>query len=292
MDRRQVIAGLIGAGFLASCSRRAGVRVGSKNFTEQILLGEIGAQLLAARLRVDVERKLDLGGTMLAHRALVNGDLDAYPEYTGTALTAILDLPPASDAGAVFERVSREYRKRFAVTWLPPLGFNDSFAMVIRGDLARRSGVRTLSDAAAYRAGWKLGVGYEFLERPDGLAALRSTYNLPLAGAPVTMDLGLLYRALQQGQVTMAAGNSTDGVLSVLDMLVLDDDRHAFPPYQAAFLLRNASAAAHPGLKEALGELSGKIPESTMQGLNFSVDGKHVSPRDAALGFLREAGLL
>jgi glycine betaine/choline ABC-type transport system substrate-binding protein len=292
MDRRQVVAGLIGASVLASCSRKTAVRVGSKNFTEQVILGEIAAQLLAARLRKDVDRKLDLGGTMLAHAALLNGSLDTYPEYTGTALTAILHLPPASDPAAVFERVSEEYRKRFDVTWLPPLGFNDSFAMVIPGELARRHRLKTLTDAAAHRPGWKLGVGYEFLQRPDGLAALRGAYNLPLAGSPVTMDLGLLYRALEQGQVTMAAGNTTDGLLSVLDVVVLEDDKHAFPPYQAAFLARNRFLDAHPGVREALAALSGRISEKTMQDLNFSVDGRHVAPREAASSFLREARLL
>jgi osmoprotectant transport system substrate-binding protein len=289
MDRRQVVAGLIG---LVSCSRRSAVRVGSKNFTEQVILGEIAAQLLAARLRRDVDRKFDLGGTMLAHAALLNGSLDTYPEYTGTALTAILHLPPMADAAAVFERVSKEYRKRFDVTWLPPLGFNDSFAMVIPGELARRHGLKTLSAAAAHRPGWKLGVGYEFLQRPDGLAALRHAYNLPLAGLPITMDLGLLYRALQQGQVTMAAGNTTDGLLSVLDVVVLEDDKRAFPPYQAAFLARNRFLNAHPGVREALGGLSGKISEKIMRDLNFAVDGRHVPPREAASNFLREAQLL
>ncbi len=268
------------------------MRVGSKNFTEQVILGEIAAQLLAARLRQDVDRKLDLGGTMLAHAALVNGSLDTYPEYTGTALTAILHLPPTSDPATVFERVSQEYRKRFDITWLPPLGFNDSFAMVIPGELARRYRLKTLTDAAGHHPGWKLGVGYEFLQRPDGLAALRGAYSLTLAGPPVTMDLGLLYRALEQGQVTMAAGNTTDGLLSVLDVVVLEDDRHAFPPYQAAFLARNQFLSAHPGVREALAGLSGRISEKIMRDLNFSVDGRHMPPREAASRFLREAQLV
>lgn len=292
MDRRQAIAGLIGACFLASCSRRNAIRVGSKNFTEQIILGEIAAQLLQNRLRQEVDRKLDLGGTMLAHEALVSGGLDTYPEYTGTALTAILRLPPAADPNAVFERVSEEYRKRFGIVWLPPLGFNDSFAMVVRRDVARQHRITTLSDAARYQPGWKLGVGYEFLQRPDGLAALQRTYKLPLDGTPVTMDLGLLYRALQQGQVSMAAGNTTDGMLSVLDVVVLQDDRHAFPPYQAAFVARSEALAKHRGMREALTLLSGRVSEKTMQALNFSVDGRRISVRETASRFLREAGLV
>ncbi|HOL71717.1 MAG TPA: glycine betaine ABC transporter substrate-binding protein [Bryobacteraceae bacterium] len=292
MDRRQAIAGLIGAGALASCGRGSAVRVGSKNFTEQVILGEIAAQLLEARLGTRVDRRLDLGGTMLAHTALVSGSLDTYPEYTGTALTAILQLPPARDPKAVFERVSREYQKRFEITWLPPLGFNDSFAMVVPGELARRYGLKTLSDAAAYRPGWKLGVGYEFLQRPDGLAALKATYGLPLAAPPITMDLGLLYRALEQGQVTMAAGNTTDGLLSVLDVVVLDDDKNAFPPYEAAFIARTAFLKSHPRAHDALASLSGKISESAMRDLNYSVDGRHMPPREVALRFLREARLV
>ncbi len=292
MDRRQAVASLIGTAFLASCSRRNAILVGSKNFTEQIILGEIAAQLLQNRLKQEVDRKLDLGGTMLAHEALVSGGLDTYPEYTGTALTAILRLPPAADPAAVFERVGEEYRKRFGIVWLPPLGFNDSFAMVVRRDVARQHRIATLSDAARYQPGWKLGVGYEFLQRPDGLAALQRTYKLPFDGTPVTMDLGLLYRALQQGQVSMAAGNTTDGMLSVLDVVVLQDDRHAFPPYQAAFLARSEALAKYGGMREALTLLSGRVSEKTMQALNYSVDGRRISARETASRFLRETGLV
>ncbi len=257
------------------CSRSRPLTVGSKNFTEQIVLGEIVAQQLERRLGVKVDRKLDLGGTLLAQQALQNGEIDVYPEYTGTALTAVLKLPPSSDPAAVLARVRTEYRKRWNLEWLDPLGFDNTFAMVVRGPDARAQGIETLSDAARRKQGWTLGVGYEFLQRPDGLAGLLATYHLPLDGAPKSMDLGLLYTALQQKQVDMAAANATDGQLSVLDVKVLRDDRHYFPPYQAALVVRAQALAAHPGLQAALGQLSGRFSDSAMRNLNYQVDGKH-----------------
>jgi osmoprotectant transport system substrate-binding protein len=290
LDRRQAIAGLIGAGLFPACGRSHRIQAGSKNFTEQIVLGEIVAQHLGNRLRQVVDRKLDLGGTLLAHQALVAGGIDVYPEYTGTALTAVLHMPPLSDPAAVFNTVREEYERRFGLMWLPPLGFNDSFAMVVRADVARRAGLATLSDAAEHTE-WALGVGYEFLQRPDGLPALMKTYGLRVKGHPKTMDLGLLYEALQQGQVSMVAGNTTDGLLSVLDVVVLRDDKHAFPPYEAALVTRRQSLAAHPGMQAALLELSGSLPDRTMQALNYSVEGKHEAARQVAASFLRGKGL-
>ena len=257
------------------CSRTHPLTVGSKNFTEQIVLGEIVAQQLERRLGGKVDRKLDLGGTLLAQQALRNGEIDLYPEYTGTALTAVLKLAPSSDPAAVLERVRAEYRKRWQLEWLDPLGFDNTFAMVVRGPDARAQGIETISDAARRPQSWTLGVGYEFLQRPDGLAGLLQTYRLPLAGAPKSMDLGLLYSALEQKQVDMAAANATDGMLSVLDVKVLRDDRHYFPPYQAALIVRAESLTAHPGLRAALDQLSGKFTADVMRSLNHQVDGKH-----------------
>jgi glycine betaine/choline ABC-type transport system substrate-binding protein len=264
------------------CNRTRPLTVGSKNFTEQIILGEIVAQQLERRLGVRVDRKLDLGGTLLAQQALRNGDIDLYPEYTGTALTAVLKLPPSSDPAAVLQRVREEYRKRWRLEWLDPLGFDNTFAMVVRGPDARAQGIETLSDAVRRKQGWTLGVGYEFLQRPDGLAGLLQTYHLPLAGTPKSMDLGLLYSALEQKQVDMAAANATDGMLSVLDVKVLGDDRHYFPPYQAAVIVRADSLTAHPGLRAALDRLTGKLSAAAMRELNRQVDGKHRSAADVA----------
>ncbi|HUO29185.1 MAG TPA: glycine betaine ABC transporter substrate-binding protein [Bryobacteraceae bacterium] len=257
------------------CSRPHRLTVGSKNFTEQIVLGEILAQQIERRLGVPVDRKLDLGGTLLAQQALRGGEIDLYPEYTGTALTAVLKLPPSSDAAAVFERVRAEYRQRWNLEWLDPFGFDNTFAMVVRGADARAGSIQTLSDAARRKQAWRLGMGYEFLQRPDGLAGLQATYHVPLIGTPKTMDLGLLYPALEQNQIDMAAANATDGMLSVLDVTVLRDDRHYFPPYQAAVVVRAQSLASHPGLQAALEQLSGKLSDAAMRSLNYQVDGRH-----------------
>jgi len=271
---------------LLGCAHSHSLTVGSKNFTEQIVLGEILAQQLERRLGIKVERKLDLGGTLLAQQALRSGDIDLYPEYTGTALTAVLKLPPSSDAAAVLNRVRSEYRKRWNLEWLDPLGFDNTFAMVVRGEDARAEGLETLSDAARRKRGWTLGVGYEFLQRPDGLAGLLKTYHLRLAGEPKSMDLGLLYSALEQKQVDMAAANQTDGMLSVLDVKVLQDDRHYFPPYQAAVIVREPAFAAYPGLRAALSQLSGKISAAAMRDLNHQVDGEHKPAAEVARAWL------
>lgn len=257
------------------CSRTRPLTVGSKNFTEQLVLGEIVAQQIERRLGQKVDRKLDLGGTLLAHQALVNGEIDLFPEYTGTALTTVLKLAPANDPAAVLARVRAEYRRRWNLEWLDPLGFNNTFAMVVRGAEARAAGLETLSDAARRKQGWRLGVGYEFLQRPDGLAGLLRTYHLPLDGTPKSMDLGLLYQALEQEQVEMVAANATDGMLSVLDVKVLRDDRQYFPPYQAALIVRHQTLEAHPSLRAALAQLAGKLPDAVMRKLNYEVDGKH-----------------
>ena len=279
------------SGGAVGCNRDRPIVVGSKNFTEQVVLGEIIAQHLEKRLRTTVDRKLNLGGTLLAHQALVNGEIDLYPEYTGTALTSILKLPPVSDAAAVWEKIRADYLSRFGIEWFAPLGFNNTFAMVIRSDDARQAKIHSLSDAAKYAPGWRLGVGYEFQQRPDGLAGLLKTYALPLKGSVRTMDLGLLYQALGQKQVDMVAGNATDGLLSVMNVTVLEDDKHYFPPYEAAIVVRTKVLAAHPSLRAALTELSGKFSDVQMRKLNYQVDGEHRPVGEVAQAFLRENGL-
>lgn len=292
MDRKKALAWLIAAGLLAGCSGRPRpIRVGSKNFTEQLILGEIAAEHLENRLRAPVVRRLGLGGTLLAHQALITGQIDLYPEYTGTALTNVLNLPADYEFGAVGERVRQEYERRFLAVWMPPLGFTNGFAIAIRGADARAHNLASLSDAAAYQPGWRLGSGYEFIERPDGFNALMKAYSLPMNAPPRTMDLGLVYRALESNQVNMSAGSETDGMLSAIDVKVLADDKHAFPPYEAAFVVREEALAAHPGLREALAELSGKFKSKVMQNLNYQVDGKHVPIAEVAKGFLKQAGL-
>jgi glycine betaine/choline ABC-type transport system substrate-binding protein len=294
MGRTQIVASLIvglWAAGIVGCTKEPPITVGSKNFTEQVVLGEIVAQHLEHRLGRRVDRKLNLGGTMLAHQALVRGVIDLYPEYTGTALTAILKLAPAHAPAAAMALVRSEYQARFGVEWMDSLGFNNTFAMVIRGEDARKSKIATLSDAAKYSLGWNLGVGYEFQQRPDGLAGLLKTYNLPILGSPKTMDLGLLYKALEQQQVNMVAGSATDGQLSVLDVLVLRDDKRYFPPYDCALAVRSKSLEANPPLRQALTELAGLFTDLTMRKLNYQVDAVHRPVREVAEQFLRDAGL-
>ena len=295
MGGEKIVAGLIaaaGAHWVLGCSRERLITVGSKNFTEQVILGEIVAQHVSLRLSERVDRKLNLGGTLLAHQALVKGDLDLYPEYTGTALTAVLKRRLSSDPAAVLAKVKAEYLSRFKIHWLDPLGFNNTFAMVIRGEDARKYQIETLSDAATHANGWTLGVGYEFQQRPDGLAGLLRTYKLPLKRSPRTMDLGLLYRALEQKQVNMVAASATDGLLSVLDVKVLKDDKRYFPPYQASLAVRADALAKHPPLKRALEQLSGLFSNEIMRTLNYQVDGKHRPVSEVAMTFLRAAKLL
>jgi osmoprotectant transport system substrate-binding protein len=287
MDRTKTVAGLIALAAMAGCSPGGpALRVGSKNFTEQVLLGEIVAQQVERRLHVRVERRLNLGGTLLAHQALAAGGIDLYPEYSGTAASVVLNENAGGDAEEVRERVRAEYRRRFQVEWLPPLGVNNTFAMIVRGARARAGNLRTLSDAAHAAEPWVLGVGYEFEQRADGLPALRSAYGLRLAGSAKTMDLGLLYRALEQDQVTMIAANSTDGLLSSLDLTVLEDDRRAFPPYEASLAVRAQALERFPGLRQALEELSGKFDNRAMQRLNYQVDGLHRPASEVAAEFL------
>lgn len=283
-----LILALIGAG--CSDDRRR-VTVGSKNFLEQVLLGELIAQHLERRLGITVDRRLNLGGTMLAHRALLNGDIDLYPEYTGTALTAVLDLPASADVQLVRDRVKREYDQRYGLQWLDPLGFENTFAMIVRRADAERDQLESLSDATHRPAAWTMGVGYEFQQRPDGLPRLLDTYALKLTGPPTTMDLGLLYRALEQRQVNMIAGNSTDGPISVFDVTVLRDDQQSFPAYEAAIVVRPDSLDRVPGLSGVLNELTGRLNEDTMRRLNYQAVTRRGQVADVAREFLDTADI-
>jgi osmoprotectant transport system substrate-binding protein len=279
---------------LAGCSTpgaKVPIRVGSKNFTEQVVLGELIAQHLEHRLHRSVERSLNLGGTLLAHQALLSRQIDLYPEYTGTALAAVLKDSIDNDPASVLARVRAEYLQKFQAEWLDPLGIDDSFAMVVNGPEARARHLETLTDASKTPEPWTLGVGYEFEQRADGLAALEKTYGLRWKGAPKTMDLGLLYKAMEQGRVTMIAANATDGMLSKMDLKILQDDRHAFPPYQVCVVVRQDAMKDAPGLREALLELSGKLTNQQMQNLNFQVDAQHRAVAQVAVEFLRQAGL-
>lgn len=269
---------------LCGCSRTNSIVVGSKNFTEQIILGEIAAQQLERKLHVRVERKLDLGGTLLTHEAILKGDIDIYPEYTGTGATVVLKQAVPADPAQAYMVVKDAYLSRFHLIWLPPLGFNDTFAMVVRSADGKRLASPDLS-AAASRA-WRLGIGYEFLTRPDGLRKLNKVYSMQWEGTGKSMDLGLLYQALEQKRVDMAAGNSTDAQLSDPKMMMLRDDRKAFPPYNACFVVRQTVLQDKPGVRMALTLLENRISDETMRDLNRRVEREHQPITKVAHDFL------
>jgi glycine betaine/choline ABC-type transport system substrate-binding protein len=279
---------------LSSCTsglRRETIVVGSKNFSEQALLGEIVAQHLEARTHLNVERRFYLAGTYICQQALLANRIDMYVEYTGTALTAILHDPVEKDSATVFARVQQEYKERFGLDVMPSLGFDNTFAIVIRGEEARRLHLKTLSDAAPYTPGWRAGFGYEFLERPDGYPGLVSTYGFKFNTPPRNLDLGLLYRALLDKQVDVVAGNSTDGLLSARDLVILDDDKHFFPPYDAVPIVRDDTFTRHPEVRDAISELAGKISDAEMRQMNYEVDGERRDASDVAREFLRSKNL-
>jgi len=265
--------------------------VGSKNFTEQLILGELIAQQIEAKTSLPVERRFYLAGTYICQQAILAGRIDIYPEYTGTALTAVLKQKPEGDRDAVFRRVKEEYAKQFNLSVGPTLGFDNTFAIEIRGEDARRLGLKTISAAAAYAPKWRAGFGYEFMGRPDGYQGLASMYSLRFAEPPRIMDLGLLARALKDRQVDLTAGNMTDGLIPALDLFVLEDDRHYFPPYQAVPIVRNELLARHPEVKQALDDLNGKISDAEMRKLNYAVDGEHRDVKEVVREFRNRSGL-
>jgi osmoprotectant transport system substrate-binding protein len=254
------------------------ITIGSKFFTEQVILAELLAQHIETRTGIHVERKTNLGGTLLCQKALQSGQLDLYVEYTGTALTAVLNESPSGDSNAFYQRVKQGYSDRFNFEVTEPLGFENTFAMVVRGADAQQFHLRTISDIVPLAPHWRAGVGYEFLERPDGYQGFSQRYNLHFATQPSVMDLGLIYRALVDKKVDIVAGNSTDGLIDALHLVALTDDRHYFPPYDAVPIVRRDALAKFPQLRPALADLANKISAEDMRHLNAEVD---ANQRDA-----------
>ena len=284
---RRIAAAVLAAFFLALGCRGGSrpIRIGSKNFSEQVILGEIAAQALEAR-GLRVERRLNLGGTFVCHNAVVAGQLDLYPEYTGTAFTAILREKPVSDPPAGRQAVNAAYRKRWDLGWSPPLGFQNDFALIVRKEDAQRWNLRKISDLVGHEREIRPGFGYEFIERQDGFPGLSRAYGLQFPLRPVEMDLGLLYPALQSRRVDLIAGNSTDGLIAAMGAVVLEDDRRYFPPYEAAFVVRSALWRERPEVRSALERLGGSIDAATMRRLNAAVDRDKRRPEEVAREFL------
>ena len=293
LDRRAFLSGSIAVLADAGCrSSHRDMVVGSKNFTEQLVLGEIFAQMLEHYCQAPVDRRFYLAGTYVCQQAILAGRIDVYPEYTGTALAAVLKQKASGDAAQVYEEVRREYQQKFDLDVMAPLGFNNSFAMVMRGDDARRLGLTRLSQLAPEAPRMRLGVGYEFLERQDGYQGLVRSYDLKFEEAPRVMDLGLLYRALESRSVDIVAGSNTDGLIRVLGLVVLDDDRHYFPPYDAVPIARPDLFQRFPRARSAFERLAGRITADDMRALNYAVDGEKRDAAAVAVEFLQHRNLL
>jgi osmoprotectant transport system permease protein len=272
----------------SSRSPNARIVVGSKDFTESAILAEIVAQLLEAR-GVAVERKFELGGN-LPHDGLLAGQIDLYPEYTGTAYTAILKHPPITDPRAVYDQVKKEYLEKFSLTVSEPLGFENTFAILVRGADARQLKLKTISDAVPFARKWRAGFGQDFMSRADGYPGFVRAYGLKFADAPREMDLSLTYIALSSGKVDLIAGNSTEGRIAALDLFQLEDDHHYFPPYEAVYLLRPDSLARVPALNEVLGKLAKAISTEEMRQLNYEVDANKRGQAEVVREWLKRKG--
>jgi osmoprotectant transport system permease protein len=264
---------------------KGNVVIASKDFTEQVILSEIVAQLLESRADVEVDRKLELAGD-LAHRGMLSGEIDGYVEYTGTAFTAILKHDPLTDPRAVYNQTKQEYADKFNIEWFPPLGFQNTFAVLVRGEEARRLNLKTISDAARFAPTWRAGFGQDFMSRQDGYPGFAKTYGLKFSAPPREMDLSLTYRALASKQVDLIAGNSTDGLIDKLDLFQLEDDKHYFPPYEAAAVFRKDTLQRYPQIVEAMKLIEGKLNDAEMRRLNYAVDAEHRTPKDVAREFL------
>jgi len=276
---------LASIGVAAAWPRGERIVIGSKNFSEQVLLGELVAQTIERFTALTVDRRLNLGGTFICDRALRSGDIDAYVEYSGTALTAILKQPVNREPTAVLEGIRTAYAST-GITTLEPLGFNNTFAILVRGDEARSRNLTTLSQLSAVAPGWLAGFGYEFIEREDGFRGLAAAYGLEFREPPRVMDLTLIYRALADRQVDVIAGDATAGLIDALHLVALDDDRHYFPPYDAVPLVRTATLLRHPEIGQALKRLADRVDAAAMRRMNFAVDGSHRDPAVVVREFL------
>ena len=275
----------------ASASHNRIVRIGTKNFTEQLILGELMAQLIEGRTDLKVERRFNLGGTMICHGALKSGGIDLYAEYTGTALTAILNHSVIVDPGRAHKTVAREYRQRFSAEWLHPFGFNNTYAITVRKSDATSRNLRTISDLIAISGTLRAGFTAEFSERPDGYPGLRRAYELQFQDVR-DLDPALMYQAIADREVDVICAFATDGRIAAFELLALRDDRGFFPPYQAAPVVRDEVLEAHPELRQVLNLVAGLFDDSAMQRLNFEVDVKKRRPDDVAREFLESQGLL
>lgn len=272
-------------------AQAADIVVGSKNFTEQYILAEIYAQALE-QAGLSVERKANLGGTLIAHAALVKGDIDLYPEYTGTALSSVVKTPPSSDAAAVYKQVSDAYQKQYHLTWLQPAKVNNGYALLVSKQTADKYHLKTLSDLAKVAPQLTIGAGAEFGDRLDGLKGLDQTYGIKFKNFRQFAKVGLRYDALAADQIDVANGFATDWQIAENQYVALEDDKHLFPPYEVAPVVRDDALAKHPQVREVLNNVNQLLDNATMQKLNAEVEKNKEEPRDVAQDFLRSKGII
>ena len=263
-----IIAGLIAFNYQQVPAK---IIIGSKNFTEQVILGELLAQHIENHTKLKVDRRFNLGGTFIAHEAVKAGKIAGYVEYTGTSFTTILKEKPISDPESVYKKVKEYYDQKLKLAVMKPLGFENTFAMIIRGEDAKKWQIKSLSEAGKYSPQMKAGFGYEFLERADGYPGLSKTYGLKFANIK-QMELGLMYQALKEKQVDFIAANSTDGLIPVLNLVILEDDKKYFPPYQAIPIFNQEILRKYPELTDTINQLGGKISTTAIQKMNYQVD--------------------
>ncbi|MDJ0735880.1 MAG: glycine betaine ABC transporter substrate-binding protein [Nostocaceae cyanobacterium] len=279
-----------------SCKSNPGVSGGdiiiaSKNFTEQDILGELFAQQIEATTNLKVDRRPRLGGSFVCHNAITAGKIDAYIEYTGTAYNAILQQKVINNPQEVYRRVKQTYAQEFNLAVMQSLGFENTYAIIVRGEVAKRYNLKSIADAAKYTPQWRAGFGYEFMEREDGFPGLAKTYDLRFGKSPKIMDTGLLYRALLQKQVDIVAANSTDGQIARLGLVVLEDNKQYFPPYEAVPVIRQETLQKYPQIKKAVSQLSGTITADEIQQLNYLVEGELRKVKNVVQEFRQKKGL-
>jgi len=292
-NRRLTIVGMVAISIITAIvtislqQTPAKIIIGSKNFTEQLILGELLAQQIENHTNLQVDRRFNLGGTFVCHEAVKTGQISAYVEYTGTALTAVLKQAPMTDALTVYQQVKQNYAENFQLEIMPSLGFNNTFAITIRGEEARRLNLKTISEAAPYSRQWQAGFGYEFLERADGYAGLAKTYGLKFDKPPQQMEIGLMYQALANKKVDIIAGNSTDGLIPILDLFILEDDKKYFPPYEAVPVVNQAVLRKYPEVRGAIAQLAGLVSNQDMQKMNYQVDSQSLPVETVVRDWLR-----
>jgi len=293
LNRQVMIVGIVAIAMITTITTillqqaPAKIIIGSKNFTEQLILGELLAQQIENRTNLQVDRRFNLGGTFVCHEAVKAGQISAYVEYTGTALTAVLKRSPITDSAAVYKQVKQNYADHFQLEVMPSLGFNNTFAITIRGEDAKRFNLKTISDAAQYTPKWQAGFGYEFLERADGYAGLAKTYGLRFDKPPQQMEIGLMYQALAQKKVDLIAGNSTDGLIPVLNLFILEDDKKYFPPYEAVPVFNQSVLQKYPEVRGAITQLAGLVSNEDMQKMNYQVDSQSIPVETVVKNWLR-----